>query len=263
MQTKQTIFPIFGILLIILLIFIALSFAGVLSQAFFINSTFAPLQKFILGGTRGISSENSATQKLRDENNNLRRKLVTYKNTQAENNALRDQFATVNPSPEKLLPARIVGEPGFFPNMTAIESMVIDKGFDDGVKQGSVVVYKDNLIGRVAKTTNSFAQVILVSNTATTFTAKTLDSQALGIIKGQGQGQILLDNVVIDQKLSLGETIITNGDTNVNGQGFQPNLIVGKITGIEKNPSALFQKANVKSLIDISKLDIVFVILQK
>jgi cell shape-determining protein MreC len=56
--------------------------------------------------------------------------------------------------------------------------------------------------------------------------------------------------------------VLTNGDVGLNGSGFPPDLIVGKITSIEKKPSALFQKAEVESFLDFSKITAVFVIIK-
>jgi rod shape-determining protein MreC len=69
-------------------------------------------------------------------------------------------------------------------------------------------------------------------------------------------------NVVLSEKLEKDDLVRTKGDVDERGQGFPPDLIVGKIISVNKQPSALFQSAEVKSLVDFSRLSTVFVITQ-
>ena len=71
---------------------------------------------------------------------------------------------------------------------------------------------------------------------------------------------MILDNVLLTENLKNGDLVLTKGDVNLNGEGFLPGLIVGKIISVEKSPSALFQKAQVEGLVDVTKLSTVFVI---
>lgn len=74
---------------------------------------------------------------------------------------------------------------------------------------------------------------------------------------------MILDNVLLSETLKVGDVVLTNGDIDQNGKGLPPDLIVGKITSVDKNPSALFQKADVVSFVDFSKLSTLFVQIQK
>jgi cell shape-determining protein MreC len=64
----------------------------------------------------------------------------------------------------------------------------------------------------------------------------------------------------VSDTLQKQDTILTKGDINNSGLGFPPDLVIGRVTSISKNVSDLFQKADVKTLIDFSKLTKVFVI---
>lgn len=259
MRKNKAFYPILSILVCISLIFFVLAKQGIFNAIPFINAVMAPLQKGIFTSAQNVT--NSTETQLQQENKDLTQKLVQLKRLEQDNAALRDQFQTTQISSQRLLPAHIVGEPGFTVDM--IESMIIDKGSNDGIKKGMVVVYKDNLLGKIIKTTGGFSQVAVSSNNTISFSAKTLQTNALGVIKGQGSGAILLDNVVLDQTLKKNDIVVTNGDLDSNGNGYPPDLIVGEITGIQKDPSALFQKANITSLVNITKLSLVFVMIQK
>jgi rod shape-determining protein MreC len=217
-----------------------------------------PLQRFTF---HTIHHESLTDDKLRKENLSLQTKLAEQDELEKENQALRDQFHTTNPPPSKLLPATIVGMTGFIPGESSVDEMIIDKGRSDGVKAGNVVVVKDNLIGRIVQTSEHLSIVHMVTHDGISFTAKTMHTSALGVIKGKGGGEVLLDNVVLSDKLEKNDLVMTKGDIDDKGLGYPPDLIVGKIVSVNKKASNLFQTAEVESLIDFSKLSMVFVVI--
>ncbi len=197
-------------------------------------------------------------EKLREENISLRKKLVDQTLLKNENSALKDQFQTSFPKSANLLPATIIGGPSLLPVVLQPAYFVIDKGEKDGIKAGWAVVFRDNVVGKITKVTLRSAVVALVTDTNTSFTAVTT-SQALGVIKGQGDTMIL-DNVVLSEDVKIADNVMTKGDVDANGLGYPPHLIVGKIVSVDKKASALFQSAQVASLLDFSRLTTVFVI---
>ena len=120
-------------------------------------------------------------------------------------------------------------------------------------------VLKDNLVGKIAKTSDFFSQVILVTNPSSQFAAKTIQG-VLGVVKGEGNQDMILDNVLLSDSLEKGNFVVTTGDLALDGSGIPPNLVVGKITSVDKNPSSLFQQGKLESLIDFSKISEVFVV---
>jgi rod shape-determining protein MreC len=194
----------------------------------------------------------TSQQQLQQENNQLRMQLAQMQEVQKDNQALHDQFQNSMPAPQKLLPAEIVG--------TQQNGLLIDKGEDDNVHTGDVVVVKDNLIGKIIKTTPHISLVTLLTDPSTSFTAETLKTSASGIVKAIDGGNIVLDNVVLQDKLEKNDIVVTKGNLDMQGHGFPPKLIVGKIISIDKQASSLFQSAKIQSLVDVSNLRMVFVI---
>lgn len=253
MHKSKVFYPFIVVLLCIAVFLFFASMQGWISTIPFINALFAPVQRSMYSTTH-TSNENQLVQ----ENRELTKKLVDYKTITQENSALRDQFQTTNIPSKQLVPAHIVGEPGFVTDQ--IDHIILDKGSRDGIKVGMVVVYKDNALGKIVKVTEGFSQMDVISNTSVSLSAKTIKTSAMGVVKGQGNGTILLDNVVLSQTLQKNDVVVSSGDQDLQGRGYPPNLIIGKITGVQKDPSALFQKANITSLVDITKLIMVFVI---
>ena len=229
----------------------------------FFSHLLYPLQKTTFQTSQNLGSltSNGKLNLLNEENIVLLQKLADKKKLEEENNALRDQFQTVSLKSRQLIEATIVGAPSFIPNVTVPEQFVIDRGEKDGIEKGEIVVYKDNLVGKIIKTESSLSLVEIIGNSSLSFPAKSMDSGALGVIRGDS-GNLLFDNVLLSDSLKKDDFVLTKGEIDLQGLGFSPNLVVGKITSIEKNPSSLFQKARVKSLLDFTKLRMVFVMIK-
>lgn len=218
----------------------------------FFESATIPLQKFTFDIFN--LSNKSEEDKLREENLKLITQLAKQKEVEKENKALHDQFATTKPSPKELLPVRIIGQHG--------DEIILDKGERDAVRVGQVVVFKDNLIGQIFDTSMHRAVAILLPGDKISFTAKTVKTDASGVINGKGENVIILDKVVLSEKLEKEDIVVTKGDVDSSGNGYPSGLIVGKIVSVSKKASSLFQQAEIASLIDFSKLETVFILTQ-
>lgn len=203
----------------------------------------------------------SKLQKLQEENILLRKKLVDQKNLLSENSAFKDQFQTTFPAAKTLLPAYVVGFPAFIPGVSLPEEIIVDQGEKEGVQKGQIVVVKDNVIGKIIKTSAHLSVVQLVTNKASSIAAVDQATGALGVIRGQGSGELVFDNVLLADTLTRGDIVLTKGDVDIQGKGYPAELMIGKIVSIDKKPSALFQTAKVESLVDFPALRMVFILI--
>ncbi|MGH7204307.1 MAG: rod shape-determining protein MreC [Candidatus Levyibacteriota bacterium] len=249
MKQAQAIFSIFFICIIlslIILFFFQNPLTGVL------QSITVPLQRWTFTSlSQPVPPQLSSPEQLQQENNDLRAQLAHMQEIENDNKALHDQFQITSPAPKNLIPANIIGMHD--------DMMFLDKGSADNMKQNAIVVFKENLIGKITQTTPHISVVTLITNPAISFTAKTTKTNAIGVIKPQSGNSVVLDNVVLSAKLAKNDVIVTKGDLDTNGNGYPPKLIVGKIISINKKASNLFQSAKVESLVNFSELHIVFV----
>lgn len=255
MKRRGSIIPIFIIFFIIsFLLFIFASQGKLSGVTGFFEQLLLPMQR--AGFSLSNPSDQPTTEaSLREENRKLQTQIAKQEELKKENNALRDQFKTEKPSSRTLLPAKIIGN--------REEGFLLDKGTADGVNAGDVVVYKDNVVGKIGKASTHMSIVFLLMHKDISFTAQTVKTNSLGIVKGNGERVLILDNVVLSDKLEKGDVVITKGDVDDSGKGFPPDLLVGKVVSVNKKASALFQRAEVKSLVDFSRLETVFVMTQK
>ncbi len=202
---------------------------------------------------------NTQLKELRIENQALQKKLVDQETLKKENSALKDQFATTYPKSQNLLPAKIIGSPGFLPGVSLPNFFVLSVGKQDGVKLGQAAVVQDNLVGKVTKVSKSLSVVTLLTDSSMSFAAQTPEG-IWGVVKGQNDETMLFDNVLASKTLHVGDAVVTKGDISDQSIGYPSNLIVGKITSIDKTQSNLFQTAQVKSALPFEALDMVFLV---
>ncbi len=220
----------------------------------FLQTITLPIQKLAFTVNSSTNHISDSQQQLQEENNQLRVQLAQMQELKRDNQALHDQFQNTTPTPQKLLPAAVVG--------LQQDALVIDKGQSDGLKIGAIVVAKNNLIGTISKVTPHLSEVRLLTDPSTSFTARAVKTNADGIVRSLDGGTIIFANVVLSDKLEKNDIIETKGDLSVTGQGYPPKLIVGEIVSVDKQASSLFQSAKVESLVNISHLQTVFILKQ-
>ncbi|HEX8965986.1 MAG TPA: rod shape-determining protein MreC [Patescibacteria group bacterium] len=260
MQKRQRVVFVFIICAVIAILALLLAKTGVgtgISSA--IQFVFSPLQKTVLHSSQNIKPQ-SDLEKAKQQIVQLQAENAKLQVIAQDNKALRDQFQTTNPISQNVIPAEIVGMPQFIPGVSSPEGLII--AATANMQVNMPIVYKDMLLGEITAINSRYAKVALVSSDNISFTAKTAQTGAVGIIKGQGSGQILFDNVLLSDNLRVGDMVVTTGETSFDGKGIPQGLIVGKITSIDKNPSSLFQKASVQMLVDVTRLSTVFALTQ-
>jgi rod shape-determining protein MreC len=219
-----------------------------------VEQILSPLQRVAYAATVALEPEQDSFEikKLKEEILQLRKKIVDQQNIARDNQAFHDQFANSPVSPKRLLPVAIIG--------MQLTTFIIDKGDQDGVHEGTAIIYKDVLLGKVIHSSAHVAVVATINNKLFSLTGRTSETNALGIVKGQ-DGGILFDKVVLSDKLSPNTTVETKGDINEKGVGVPPGLMIGKIVSVHKSASSLFQAAEIVPLITLNKLTIAFAML--
>lgn len=250
MQRAKSLLPVF-LILIVLSLLILFFFQGFLLKP--LQSVTVPVQTWLFTQfSQPTSNMTGTTQQLQEENNALRTQIAKLQELERDNKALRDQFQSSNEKSRSLLAAKVIG--------INESQMLIDKGQEDAVQVGDIIILKDNLVGKVDKVSPRASVIKLITHPATSFTAITAKTAAIGVVKAQGGDSITMENVVLSDKLEKDDLIKTKGDVDENGGGFPPDLVVGKVVSVNKTASNLFQSAKVKSFVNFTTVRTVFVI---
>ena len=133
--------------------------------------------------------------------------------------------------------------------------ITIDRGSSSGIKTGQAVVSSGVLIGTVDEINDYSSKIFLVSDPEFRIRAVGQDGRAQGIIRGQiGQGYIF-EKIAQGETISQGEQVVTAGSGQV-PQG----VLLGTVETVNRSDNSIFQSANVKPLIDLNNLELVFII---
>ncbi len=261
MQSKQNFLPFFLVFFGLSLILILFGTSGIYNDITSIFNKSIEPGKSVVNILTLKSIQNKYVKNVIEENLKLKKSLSDQKNILTENAALKNQFESSPSESQKLLPAKVIGSPGFLPGISDPEFLIINVGEKNGIKNGDTVLSNNFLVGRVIKTYPDISKVELITNKNSSFIAKLdTDSKASGIIKGQSGNELSLENVLLTIKLAKDSQVLTRGDKNEKGEGYPPDILIGKISTVEKKQSDLFQKAMVVSPIDFKNLNTVFIL---
>jgi rod shape-determining protein MreC len=260
MQRRNSFVPFFLVFFSLSLVLILIGRFGILDGfTSILNKGTGPIKTSTLNI---FGYQNKVIKAVSIENAKLKKEVSDRQTLILENKALKDQFAKSGSQSMDLLPARVIGFPGFVPGVSNPEYLIIDKGTNDGVKKGSAIIIENYLVGKVIIVTNDFSKVELLNNKRSSFTAKVTSmdgAEATGVIKGQTD-EMNFENVLLTLSIKKEDLVLTKGDKNEKGEGYPPDLVIGKIVSVEKKSSDLFQKAKVVSFVDFKNLRTVFVL---
>lgn len=261
MKRKPNYLPFFLTFFILSLVLILLGSSGFFNTiTSLVNKSSMPAKNFVyILSLRSL--QNKEIKKLTQKNLELQKRLEDEYKFITDNIAYKSQFEKSEEKSSDLLPAGVIGYPGFVPGVTQPEFLMIDKGEGNQIELGDTVISDNYLVGKIVQTYPDYAKIELITNEGSSFTAKIGEgSEENGIIKGQGDGELLLDNVLLTSSLNKDTNVLTKGDKDEQGFGYPPDILVGKIVSIEKNQSDLFQRASIESPLDFKNLEIVFVL---
>ncbi|RCV53729.1 hypothetical protein DEF24_20205, partial [Marinitenerispora sediminis] len=143
------------------------------------------------------------------------------------------------------------------------DTATLDVGRRDGVTADMTVVNGDGLVGRVVRTTERTSTVLLVTDGASSVGARLEGSKEIGVISGGTHGIAdtaplrleLLDGTATVRK---GERVVTLGSHG--GAPYVPGVPIGTVRHVEDTPGALTRTARVAPAVDLSRLDVVGVV---
>lgn len=187
------------------------------------------------------------------ENQALKSELSFLKELKKENETLRETLGLGMHKDFKLLFADITSK-----NLSE-DFILINKGSIAGMLPNMPVVTSQKiLVGKVGKTYTNFSKVIIISNKQSAFPAKVQEKEIYGVIKGIGQGEVLLDLIPQDAEVQTGDKIITVALDNI----FPKNLLIGEVKKVQKSDLAPYQKAEIIPYFDLKGLNALFVIIE-
>ncbi|HET6294548.1 MAG TPA: rod shape-determining protein MreC [Kribbella sp.] len=194
-------------------------------------------------------------EKLQAENEKLTNELRTT--DYARNRAAElDRLLKLAPN-YTVTPARVIG---IGSAQSFNHTVTIDAGTADGVRPDMTVLNGDGLVGRVVRTTEATATVLLIGDRNSTVGGRLNATMALGFVSGRGETTGALDYKLVDLKArpKAGDRIVTWGSRG--NAPYVPGVPIGTVTSVTLTQGALGSTAVVKPFVDPSRIDTVGVV---
>lgn len=266
------------LLLLLALLLLVLSESGILSPLeSLLGYVVAPVERgvsaitrrfnFFTQSTRDVQTLQQRVQELQAANDALVQENFRLREYQAENEELRRQlnFAQDNPTYglvgadvveygcQSYPCGQVVGED----SNPYLRYVIVNIGARDGVAVGMPVVTGGAaLVGRIVRTSPNLAYVQLINDPESQVAAMLQQSRVTGVLEGTEEGRLVMTDILPDEEVDEGETIITS----VIGGMLPRGLILGQVMSIDYLESDLFQRAAVRPAVDFRRLEAVLVI---
>jgi len=266
------------VLLILALVLILLSESGALGPVEgLLSFVVAPVERAVsaivkgvgsvAGDTRDVAELQQRVAELASANEALVQENFRLREYQAENEELRRQLNFHQENPTYGSIGVDVMEHGctIFPCGTVVGQdtnpylrfVIITVGSQHGVAVGMPVVTGGAaMIGRIARTSPNLSYVQLINDPASLVVAMLQQSRVMGVVEGTEEGRLLMTNILPDEEVAEGETIITSSIGGMLPRG----LILGQVEFVTYLESDLFQQAVIRPAVDFRRVETVLVI---
>lgn len=223
-----------------------------------IQNGLAYLKNKIAGNTSFFDS----VEKLQEENENLKEKnreletqLRELEIIKAENTTLREYVNMVDKySDYKTVPAYIIDKD--ISNLS--ETLVINVGIKDGVKENMPVISSEGLVGYVISSTNDTAKVRPIIDISSSVSGTLETSRKNVMVKGilDSNSTLKVTYVSPDTELVIGDAVETSGIGGIYPKG----ILIGEIKEIKESRNIIDRYAIIETSVDFVNLETVLVI---
>lgn len=185
---------------------------------------------------------------LRKQNVLLLDELSRLRAAGQRNQELREMLQFGSESELSLYPVQIVGK-----ELNQVtNSLTVDAGSRQNIKQGMPMVSADGLVGKVILTSPGYSQVMPFFNTQFRVSAKLQNSNAFGIISWYSETieELQLNYVPQTVDVDTGEVVVTSGYSNQ----YPPDIPIGKVIRTEPQEGKETQKIFVEPFVDLYEI---------
>lgn len=265
-ETQQRIrWVMFAVLIGVTILLLVLDSSGSLDNAFnFLEDPLTTVMGWTtfrvdnlintLAGPEDLRTAQAEIAQLRTQVETLQRENEELREIQGEYQLMQELFNRARESPEfRRQTAAVIG----YDTSPIFRSIILDKGSEDGVFVGMPVESARGLVGQVFRTTGHSSMVILITDNISSIPARLGNSRATGIVRGGGLGGVMtMDWLDLEAQIEIGEVVYTSGL----GGRFPEDMVIGRVTEVERREADLFQRAVIQPAVDFESLEMVFVV---
>lgn len=200
---------------------------------------------------RGVRAEN---RQLKDQIEQMRLQQVRLADDAAQARRLQTLLAFKEQFISRTVAAQVIGSSGS--DLSRV--VYIDKGENSGIRRDMAVMTADGIVGKVLLVYPSVAQVLLINDQSSGVGALLEKTRLQGVLRGTDKGEVILERVMSDEQVTVGEPVLTSGGDQI----FPKGLPVGTVTKVGSGRD-LFLNIKIKPAADLSKLEEVLVLVEK
>jgi rod shape-determining protein MreC len=212
------------------------SVSGVI-QNYFILTDIKKDNKFLLKQTRKLNNRINSLDEIKKENVRLRKFLDFKQNL---------NFV--------MLPAEVIA----VDLIKTFRTIRINKGYKNGIKLNYPVVTYQGVIGKVIKLSRNYSDVLLITDKNSAADSLVQRTRVRGISVGMSTDSCKLKYLNRIDDVKKGDRIVTSGLAGIYPKG----LLVGTVTSIDKSEYKTTQDVMLKTSVNFSELEEVFVIIK-
>ncbi len=198
--------------------------------------------------------------------NDLAAESIRVQEVEAENAKLRDllNFVSANPSLRGYIGGDVIGQSGLFEAEIVgydtnpfVFYVIINRGSQDTLSVGMpVVAGGGRLVGRIAQVHPRWSKVQLLIDPGSQVNGVVQGSRAAGLVTGQPDGTLGLEQLPQSEQVNVGDTVVTSGQGGLLPKG----LLVGQVTEVEQHDIDLYKRAALRPAVEYRRLEVVLVI---
>jgi rod shape-determining protein MreC len=200
---------------------------------------------------RGVRAEN---RQLKEQIEHMRLEQVRLAEDAAQARRLQTLLAFKEQFISRTVAAQVIGSSG----SDHSRIIYIDKGENAGIQRDMAVMTADGIVGKVLLVYPSVAQVLLINDESSGVGALIEKTRLQGVLRGTANGEVMLERVMSDEQVPVGETVLTSGGDQI----FPKGLPIGTVTKVGAGKD-LFLNIKIKTAADLSQLEEVLVLVEK
>jgi len=198
---------------------------------------------------RGVRKEN---EDLKDQIAQMRMQQIRLVEDASQAHRLQLLLGFKEQNIAQTVPAQVISTTG----SEFSRAIYIDKGSNDGIKTDMPVVTPEGIVGKVLRVISGNTSLVLLVNDPTSGAGVILEKSRLqGILKGSPNGATMMNNVMSDEKVQVGDQVVTSGGDRI----FPKGLPVGTVAAVGPGPD-IFLNIRVKPSATLNKIEEVLVI---
>ncbi|MGA1596131.1 MAG: rod shape-determining protein MreC [Candidatus Nanopelagicales bacterium] len=207
-------------------------------------------------GDLGSADERIAA--LEQENAQLRAELDTVANDRARIEDLNALLGLVSTNDYTTVPAQVIA---VGPAQGFAWTVTIDAGSREGVERDMSVISGAGLVGRTIDVGPTTSTVLLIVDATSSVGGRLSGTSQIGIVSGTGRQDSLtmqlLDPLAV---VDVGDVVVSFGSEG--GRPYAPGIPIGVVAEMRGTEGQLTRSAILEPYVDISRLDIVGVVLR-